>query len=137
MSANFNAMLLRMKTINLLFLLALSIAVRAQSVSARLASAFTEFEQDPQMVNGIASLYVVESGSGKLVFEKNAKLGMAPASTQKVITTVSAYELLGKSFRYKTEVGYWGNIVNGVLNSPLLVRPSGDPTFGSWRWPDT
>jgi len=137
MSANFSAMLLRMKTINLLFLLALSITVHAQSVSTRLTNAFSQFEQDPQMVNGIASLYVVEAKSGKVVFERNGKIGLAPASTQKIITSVTAYELLGKEFRYKTEVGYTGTISNGALNGTLLIRPSGDPTLGSWRWTGT
>ena len=137
MSANFSAMLLRMKTINLLFLLALSIMVYPQSVATRLSNAFGQFEQDPQMVNGMASLYVVETKSGKVVFEKNGKIGLAPASTQKIITSVTAYELLGKDFRYKTEVGYLGTINNGTLNGPLLIKPSGDPTLGSWRWSST
>ncbi|HEY1113161.1 MAG TPA: D-alanyl-D-alanine carboxypeptidase/D-alanyl-D-alanine-endopeptidase [Chitinophagaceae bacterium] len=126
-----------MKTINLLILLLCSFAVGAQNVPALLAEAFSSFEKDGQMVNGIASLYVVEAKSGKVVFEKNGRVGLAPASTQKVITSVTAYELLGKDFRYKTEVGYTGTLDNGVLNGSLLIRPSGDPTLGSWRWEST
>lgn len=127
-------MLLRMKTINLLILLVCSFALGAQTVPARLAEAFSAFEKDGQMVNGIASLYVVEAKSGKVVFDKNGRVGLAPASTQKVITSVTAYELLGKDFRYKTEVGYTGTLEEGELNGSLVIRPSGDPTLGSWRW---
>jgi serine-type D-Ala-D-Ala carboxypeptidase/endopeptidase (penicillin-binding protein 4) len=130
-------MLLRMKTINLLILLVCSFSVLAQTVPARLANAFDAFEKDAQMLNGIASLYVVEAKSGKVVFEKNAKVGLAPASTQKVITSVTAYELLGRDFRYKTEFGYAGSLDQGELKGSLVVKPSGDPTLGSWRWETT
>jgi D-alanyl-D-alanine carboxypeptidase/D-alanyl-D-alanine-endopeptidase (penicillin-binding protein 4) len=126
-----------MKTINLLILLVCSFAAGAQSVPARLADAFSAFEKDAQMVNGIASLYVVEAKSGKVVFDRNGSVGLAPASTQKVITSVTAYEFLGKDFRYKTEFGYTGTLDNGVLNGSLVIRPSGDPTLGSWRWETT
>lgn len=130
-------MLLRMKTINLLILLVCSLALGAQSVPLQLSNAFTAFEKDGQMVNGIASLYVVEAKSGKVVFEKNARVGLAPASTQKVITSVTAYELLGNDFRYKTEFGYTGTLDNGTLKGNLVIKPSGDPTLGSWRWATT
>lgn len=126
-----------MKTISLLILLMCSFTVGAQTVPARLAEAFAIFEKDAQMINGIASLYVVEAKSGKVVFGKNTKVGLAPASTQKVITSVTAYELLGSNFRYKTELGYTGTLTNGTLNGTLVIRPSGDPTLGSWRWETT
>lgn len=128
-------MLLMMKRINLLFLLLLVIsATNAQTVSSKLARAFTAFEHDAQMVNGIASLYVVDAKTGKVVYEKNGQVGLAPASTQKVITSVTAYELLGKDFRYKTEIGHTGDFINGELDGFLAIRASGDPTLGSWRW---
>jgi serine-type D-Ala-D-Ala carboxypeptidase/endopeptidase (penicillin-binding protein 4) len=137
MGTNFSAMLLRMKTISLLLLLVLTFAVQAQTATSKLAAAYSQFEQDPQMINGIASLFVIEAKSGKVVFEKNAQVGLAPASTQKVITSVTAYELLGKDFRYKTEFGYSGSVTNGELNGSIIITPSGDPTLGSWRWEAT
>ncbi len=56
-----------------------------------------------------------------------------PASTLKVITAASALELLGKDFRYKTTFAWQKK----GEEATLLIRPSGDPTFGSWRWPAT
>lgn len=105
----------------------------AQSVSQRLIKAFSQFESDSQLKAAISSLYVIDSKTDKLVFEKNAATGLAPASTQKLITSASAYELLGTSFRYKTEFG----VVDKSTSSPLYVFASGDPTFGSWRWEQT
>src|SRR5689334_22140687 len=85
------------------FCLLFIIVANAQNVSQQLAKAFAQFENDPQLKAAIASLYVIDNKTGKVVFEKNAGIGLAPASTQKVITSVTAYELLGKGFRYKTE----------------------------------
>ncbi len=104
----------------------------AQNISQQLTKAFTQFENDPQLRAAIASLYVVDNKTGKVVFEKNAGVGLAPASTQKLITSAAAYDLLGKNFRYKTEFA----IATGNSAS-LYVLPSGDPTLGSWRWERT
>ncbi len=102
-----------------------------------LAAAFKKFEADPQLKSGIASLYVAEVATGKVVFQKNATLGMAPASTQKIITAATAYELLGKEYRYKTEIGYSGTVEAATLKGDIILRGSGDPTLGSWRWKAT
>jgi serine-type D-Ala-D-Ala carboxypeptidase/endopeptidase (penicillin-binding protein 4) len=105
----------------------------SQTVPNRIATAFQKFEADPQLQNGIASLYVIDAKTGQVVFERNGKVGLAPASTLKLITSISAYELLGKDFRYETKFA----LRKGGANSSLLILPSGDPTFGSWRWPTT
>ncbi|HEY0750063.1 MAG TPA: D-alanyl-D-alanine carboxypeptidase/D-alanyl-D-alanine-endopeptidase [Chitinophagaceae bacterium] len=109
----------------------------AQSVESRLGTAFESFENDPQLANAISSLYVQNASTGKVVFEKNGNIGLAPASTQKIITAASAYEFLGKDFRYKTELGYQGSIINNILKGDFYIKPSGDPTLGSWRWRST
>jgi len=103
----------------------------AQGVTNRLRQAFSTFEADSQMRNGIASLYVLDARTGNVVFEKNGSIGLAPASTQKVITSITAYELLGKDFSYQTRIG-----VNGGNKeaASVYIRASGDPTLGSWRW---
>lgn len=106
----------------------------AQTVSKRLQEAYQKFESDSQMTNAISSLYVVNAKTGEVMVDKNSGIGLAPASTQKVITAATAYELLGKEFRYKTEFGY---VRNAQLNDPLFIRGYGDPTFGSFRYAET
>ena len=76
----------------------------AQTVSQRLQKAFQQFESDSQLRHAISSLYVIDAKTGQVVFDKNSQIGLAPASTQKIITSVTAFELLAKDFRYKTEV---------------------------------
>ena len=109
----------------------------AQTISTKLKSAFQQFESDSQLTHAISSLYVIDAKSGGVIFDKNSQVGLAPASTQKVITSVTAFELLGKDYRYKTELSYNGNIEKGVLNGNLFIIASGDPTLGSWRWGST
>ncbi len=109
--------------------------VNAQSLTQKLQQAFRQFEADSQLKHAISSLYVVDVATGKVVFDKNSQIGLAPASTQKVITSVTAFELLGKEYRYKTDFAYDGEIKNSLLIGNLYIRGSGDPTLGSWRFP--
>lgn len=110
------------------------LTVQAQNISAKLQQAFTTFESDPQLSSALSSLYVVDAKTGNIVFEKNSRIGLAPASTQKVITAATAYALLGKDFQYKTEFGYMGETSGRQLRGVFYVQPSFDPTLGSWRW---
>jgi serine-type D-Ala-D-Ala carboxypeptidase/endopeptidase (penicillin-binding protein 4) len=105
----------------------------AQGVNERLQKAFKLFDTDPQLNSAISSLYIINAKTGKIIFDKNSSIGLAPASTQKLVTSAAAYELLGKDFRYKTEFGI--TKINEETN--LFIKPSGDPTLGSWRWEST
>ncbi len=105
----------------------------AQTVTQRLQKAFLQFENDSQLQHAISSLYVIDAKTGQVVFDRNSQKGLAPASTQKIITSVTAFELLGKGYKYKTEVG----IIANSSGPSLYIKPSGDPTFGSWRWSST
>src|SRR5262245_34373881 len=77
----------------------------AQTITQKLQKAFVAFESDSQLKHAISSLYVIDAQTGQIVFDKNSQIGLAPASTQKIITSVTAFELLGKDYRYKTEFG--------------------------------
>ncbi len=109
----------------------------AQSLPQKLATAVQQFEADAQMKYAIFSLYVADAKTGKLVYEHNSHVGLAPASTQKLFTSAAAFELLGQGYRYKTSLGYNGKIEKGVLTGDLHIDGSSDPTFGSWRWKET
>lgn len=89
------------------------------------------------MSHAAYSLYVVNAKTGDVVFEKNAQLGLAPASTQKIITSTTAFMLLGNSYQYKTYIRYDIGIKNGELLGNLYVDGAGDPTLGSIRWTST
>jgi serine-type D-Ala-D-Ala carboxypeptidase/endopeptidase (penicillin-binding protein 4) len=123
-----------MKYIFLTFLSCICLSAVAQNADAKLAAAIKQLEADAQFKHAILSLYVVDSKTGKVIFDKNAQVGLAPASCQKVVTSVSAFELLGKGYRYKTDIGYDGGIKDSILNGDLIIIGYGDPTFGSERY---
>jgi serine-type D-Ala-D-Ala carboxypeptidase/endopeptidase (penicillin-binding protein 4) len=98
----------------------------AQNIIQRLEKAYQQFEADSQLKHAVSSLYVIDAKTGNVVFDKNSQIGLAGASTQKIITSATAFELLKKDYRYKTEVRkkyQWTYIVG-----------YGDPTLGSWRF---
>lgn len=113
-----------------LLLMTSFVFAQAQTFSARLEKAYAKFERDPQLKYASHSIYVMEVATGKLVFAKNPKVGLAPASTMKVVTAAAAYSLLGADFTYETSLGV-------DSSGSLVIRTSGDPSFGSWRYAAT
>src|SRR5688500_13998419 len=124
------------KIVLLSFITMLATAGMAQTIEVKLANAITTCEADAQMRPGTISLSVTDALTGKPVYEHNAQLGLAAASTQKLFTSVASFELLGSKYRYKTVLGYDGKIENGILQGNLHINGYGDPTLGSWRWSD-
>ncbi|MCD8475930.1 MAG: D-alanyl-D-alanine carboxypeptidase/D-alanyl-D-alanine-endopeptidase, partial [Shewanella fodinae] len=52
---------------------------------------------------------------------------MLPASTQKLLTAVTAWQVLGEDFRFHTRLFTTGHIKNGVINGDIYLQFSGDP----------
>jgi len=106
----------------------------SQNISGQLDRAIQKLSNDDQFKHAVISLYVIDGRNGNVVFEKNSQLGLSPASCQKVITSASAFELLGKGYQYKTSLDYDLQIDKGILKGNLYLTGSGDPTLGSDRW---
>jgi D-alanyl-D-alanine carboxypeptidase/D-alanyl-D-alanine-endopeptidase (penicillin-binding protein 4) len=120
------------------FYLLFGYAASAQStLQQKLSAAFNRLQADSQCRYGTVSLTVLDAKTGEQVFTGNSNTGMAPGSTLKTVTTITAFNFLGKDFQYQTSFGYIGTITNGTLNGDLIIKGSGDPTLGSWRWETT
>jgi len=119
------------------FLFSTLTAGAQSSFEQRLQTAFNRLQADSQCRYGTVSLTVLDVKTGEQVFGANSNVGLAPGSTMKTITSITALNILGKDFHFKTQFGYSGAIVNGVLNGDLIIRGYGDPTLGSWRWETT
>ncbi|MDQ6815143.1 MAG: D-alanyl-D-alanine carboxypeptidase/D-alanyl-D-alanine-endopeptidase [Bacteroidota bacterium] len=105
-----------------------------QGVSRKLQEAVQIFEADEQLKSGMLAFYVVDQKTGTVVFNENGTTGLPVASSQKVLTSVAALDLLGTTYRYQTTLTYTGAIENGTLNGNIYINGSGDPTLGSWRY---
>ncbi|HJP62165.1 MAG TPA: D-alanyl-D-alanine carboxypeptidase/D-alanyl-D-alanine-endopeptidase, partial [Mucilaginibacter sp.] len=118
--------------INFLFLAG---AIQAQTLHAKLQAAFNRLQADSQCKYASVSLTVLDAKTGETVFTANPNMGLATASTLKTITSITAFNILGKDFQYQTQFGYTGSIDStGTLNGDIIIKGSGDPTLGSWRY---
>jgi serine-type D-Ala-D-Ala carboxypeptidase/endopeptidase (penicillin-binding protein 4) len=122
----------RLLIISLLFFYELA---GAQTLQTKLRSAFNRLQADSQCKYASVSLTVLDAKTGETVFAANPNMGLATASTLKTITSVTAFNILGKNFQYQTQFGYTGCIDStGTLNGDVIIKGSGDPTLGSWRY---
>jgi len=108
-----------------------------QSSISKLATAFGRLQKDSQLKHAAVSLCVMDAKTGRIVFARNEQLGLAPASCQKIFTSIAAFEILGTDYRYKTELSYSGNIIAGNLQGDIYLVGHGDPSLGSWRFLQT
>ena len=109
--------------------------VEAQTLQSKLQTAFNRLQADSQCKYASVSLTVLDAKTGETVFAANPNMGLATASTLKTITSITAFNILGKDFQYQTQFGYNGAIsADGTLNGDLIIKGAGDPTLGSWRY---
>ncbi len=73
-------------------------------------------------LKGAAGIVVLSADDGKTIYEFCPDLPLAPASNQKLVTTVSALATLGPDFQFITTLGKMGN--------DLVVIGDGDPGLG-------
>lgn len=110
----------------------------AQDIRSKIQQAFQEFQHQENLKNGISSLMVCDGKTGQTIYAANENMGLATASTMKVITAATALDFLGTNYQFKTTLYYTGAIDDtGVLNGNIIVTGTGDPTLGSERYPQT
>jgi len=111
---------------------------QAQTLNQKLQAAFNHLQQDSQCQYASISLTVLDANTGEQVFAANPNMGLAPASTLKTVTSVTAFNLLGADYKFQTQFGYTGTIdASGTLNGDVIIKGGGDPTLGSWHYPNT
>ena len=88
--------------------------------------------QQPEYKNATVGIQIVDLETGNPLFEWNAEKLMIPASTLKIVTSATSFEILGADYRFKTKVGYVGEIhKTNELKGDLVIVGGGDPTLGS------
>ncbi|MDE3247627.1 MAG: D-alanyl-D-alanine carboxypeptidase/D-alanyl-D-alanine-endopeptidase [Bacteroidota bacterium] len=107
----------------------LGLPAAAQALPGKIAASLRVLENSKEWQHAIVGLLVADAATGKPVYAHNAEYGLAPASTQKLFTSIAALETLGPSFRYETLFGLSGD--------RLVVDASGDPSLGSPRFTST
>jgi len=107
----------------------------SQTLTQRIQKAYEQFSKDTQLQYGLSSLTVLNAQSGEVIFSANGNIGLPPASTLKTVTSITAFNLLGKDFTWQTGLAYTGSIApDGTLEGDIILIGSGDPTLGSTRY---
>ncbi len=88
--------------------------------------------ENPDFSNGITGVLVQSMETGELIYKKNNNTNFLPASTQKIITTSAALEILGKDYKYSTKFFLDGIVgINGEFKGNVIIKGYGDPTLSN------
>jgi len=91
-----------------------------------------EFVSDTCFQSAGVGIVISDVKTGRSLASNQAKLALTPASTQKLITTVAALEILGSNYQFKTQIRTDGELLaNGTLSGNVIIKGFGDPTLGS------
>ncbi|MEQ9460752.1 MAG: D-alanyl-D-alanine carboxypeptidase/D-alanyl-D-alanine-endopeptidase [Phycisphaeraceae bacterium] len=94
-----------------------------------------EIENLPGLGRGQIAVCVVDVAGREVILARNAQRAMAPASVLKVVTSAAGLARLGPEYTWKTHLQTVGTVNDqGVLDGTLILKGSGDPTLGSWRF---
>lgn len=121
-----------MQHIFLIFLFFTNILATALPAQPRadLMREIAEIIDHEDVDNAFWGIHIKDLNQGTTLFQRNPRKSFMPASNTKLYTTATALELLGPDYQYQTDLYYDGVIEDGVLYGSLIVRGSGDPTFG-------
>jgi D-alanyl-D-alanine carboxypeptidase/D-alanyl-D-alanine-endopeptidase (penicillin-binding protein 4) len=95
----------------------------------------------PALERGYWGVIVESLDTHDVLYARNARKLMMPASTMKIVTLATTAERLGWEYRYDTRLLAGGPIAAGTLDGDLIVVGSGDPSlteatadavFASW-----
>ena len=112
----------------LLFSLFFLINANAQKAQ----KAINLFAADPIMKSGRLSFLAIDLESDSIIGSYMKDSSLVTASTTKLFTTATAFEVLGKNYTPVTRIYADGPIdQNGILHGNLWIRGSGDVSMGS------
>lgn len=99
--------------------------------AAQVPPPLKRFLEKPVLKGASVSFMAKEVKSGDIVYSYEPELQLSPASVMKSITTATALDILGETFRFETSVLYDGEIRDSVLTGNLYIYGTGDPTINS------
>ena len=107
-------------------------APRSSPIAPALDSVFA----DPAFAGAHWGVLVKSVRTGEVIYQRHAEKEFVPASNMKLLTAAAALAVLGPDYRFQTTVMAAGPVVGGVLQGPLVVRGTGDPTLSGRFAPD-
>ncbi len=84
---------------------------------------------DPNFSGANWGVVIKSLETGEYLYKRNEDKLFMPASTMKVLTTISGLEILGKDYKFKTNVYLNGTLDGSILQGDIIVQGFGDPTI--------
>ncbi len=107
-------------------------AIESDTVKITPQQAIDTFVNSESLRHASVGVSVVSLDSMRVIGEYNPYQSQITASTMKTVTSATALNLLGKDFKFHTQVFSNGKIhKKGRIEGDLVVRGGGDPTLGS------
>ena len=104
----------------------LTVGAKAQSVAERLENLV---HSSVLLKTSEAGIAVFDLTEGQYLYRYQSGKLSRPASTQKIITSVSALARLGTAYTFDTKLAYTGTVKNDTLNGDLYLVGGFDPLF--------
>ncbi len=98
----------------------------AQRVRLRLMEALS----DELFCTSQIGLYVYDITADSMLFGYGMRQTLRPASTEKLLTSITALDLLGGSYRFATSLYVDGEVKDSVLYGNVYIKGGMDPAFG-------
>jgi D-alanyl-D-alanine carboxypeptidase/D-alanyl-D-alanine-endopeptidase (penicillin-binding protein 4) len=98
-------------------------------LSTRLARALAV----PHVDHARSGVVAVDLQTGQVVFARNPRRALAPASTEKLAVSIGLLSSLGPVYRIKTRVLGIGAVEGTTLHGSLVLRGEGDPSLSSLK----
>jgi D-alanyl-D-alanine carboxypeptidase/D-alanyl-D-alanine-endopeptidase (penicillin-binding protein 4) len=106
-------------------------APKAARPSPTLTRLTRALDRQFELAGPVSGGYVLDLTTGQQLFSLRADVKRAPASVEKVFTTVALLNDLGPNARLRTAVYGTGHLgAGGVWHGSLYLQGGGDPTFG-------
>ena len=84
---------------------------------------------NPFFESTLAAVDVYDLTNKEIVYQKNNKYLMHPASNMKILTTAAGLFFLGPDYNFETTLYLNGDIKEGILNGDIYVAGGFDPEF--------
>ena len=85
----------------------------------------------PHVARSRTSALAVDLTTGRLLYARNLRLPLIPASNEKLAVTYSSLLALGPSFRFSTDVLGEGELDGTLWRGDLVLKGYGDPTLST------
>ena len=113
-----------------ILLLVLFLGMANFSSAQESADALSAFVNSEELKNASVGFSLLDP-SGKEIQSYDSGKSLAPASTVKLLTSITALEVLGYDHKFVTTLTIQGTVIKGKLIGNVIVKSGGDPTLGA------